>query len=157
MLHVTNLFMVTFEPSSSPPVHQRIIKLSAHLCSSHAPSVGNSSCKTPPSCCLQQVQLCPRTHTHTRPPPQPPAKTDAGCVQGLKSLQPRVQAWLGRCADTADALAVQALEQQAASGGAARWDPDNILGLTVAFPEDQSLVVWLDKALPLVTPSTRRP
>lgn len=70
-------------------------------------------------------------------------------VQGLKSLQPRIEAWLGRSADASDALAVS---QQAASGvgGVARWEPDSKLGLTVPFPEDQSLVVWLDKTLPQV-------
>ena len=78
-------------------------------------------------------------------------------MQGLKSLQPRIQAWLGRCGDTADALAVEPLEQQAACGGTARWDTDNKLGLTVPFPEDQSLVVWLDKTLPKVTLSSRHP
>ena len=78
-------------------------------------------------------------------------------MQGLKSLQPRIQAWLGRCADTADALAVEPLERQAACGATARWDPDNKLGLTVPFPEDHSLVVWLDKTLPKVTLSSRHP
>ncbi|KAL3135934.1 hypothetical protein ABBQ32_006979 [Trebouxia sp. C0010 RCD-2024] len=70
-------------------------------------------------------------------------------MQGLKSLQPRIEAWLGRSADASDALAVS---QQAASGvgGVARWEPDSKLGLTVPFPEDQSLVVWLDKTLPQV-------
>lgn len=78
-------------------------------------------------------------------------------MQGLKSLQPRIEAWLGRSADAADALAVN---QQAGAGvggggkggggGVARWDPDNKLGLTVPFPEDHSLVIWLDKVLPQV-------
>ena len=70
-------------------------------------------------------------------------------VQGLRSVQPRIEAWLGLSADASDALAVS---QQAASGvgGVARWHPDSKLGLTVPFPEDQSLVVWLDKTLPQV-------
>ena len=72
------------------------------------------------------------------------------CLQGLKSLQPCIQAWLGRCADAADALAVKPLNQEAAPEGVARCDPEDKLGLTVVFPEDQSLVLWLDKALPQV-------
>lgn len=73
--------------------------------------------------------------------------------QGLRSLQPRIQAWLGRAAAAADALMVQAVTSQAAPGAnreVAQWDPDNKLALTVPFPEDTSLVVWLDKTLPQV-------
>ncbi len=75
--------------------------------------------------------------------------------QGLRSLQPRIQAWLGRAAAAADALVVHAVTSQAAPDAhreLARWDPDNKLGLTMPFPGDTSLVVWLDKALPQVLP-----
>ena len=63
-----------------------------------------------------------------------------------------MQAWLGRTAAAADALVVQAPDSQAlpAASGVAHWDPDNKLGLTVAFPGDDTLVVWLDKTLPQV-------
>lgn len=73
--------------------------------------------------------------------------------QGLRSLQPRIQAWLGRAAAAADALVVHAITSQDAPHAnreVARWDPDNKLGLTVPFPGDTSLVVWLDKTLPQV-------
>ncbi len=74
-------------------------------------------------------------------------------VQGLRAIQPRIQAWLGRAAGAADALVVQAIDSQAkpaVPGERARWDSDNKLGIAVPFPEDHSLVLWLDKTLPQV-------
>lgn len=76
-------------------------------------------------------------------------------LQGLKRLQPRIQAWLGRSAGAADALAVKPVEQADSSGRAACWDPADKLGLDVPFPEDQRLVIWLDKTLPQVMLPTR--
>lgn len=79
-------------------------------------------------------------------------------------LQPRIQAWLGRAAGSADALVMRPLT----SGGQvldaampdrstmARWDPDNKLSLAVPFPEEQTLTVWLDKTLPQVTAADRQ-
>ena len=87
-----------------------------------------------------------------------PTKPPPIWIQGLKVLQPRIQAWLGRAAGSADALVTRPLT----SGGQvldaampdrttmARWDPDNKLSLAVPFPEEQTLTVWLDKTLPQV-------
>ena len=79
-------------------------------------------------------------------------------IQGLKVLQPRIQAWLGRAAGSADALVMRPLTSGGQAPDAempdpstmARWDPDNKLSLAVPFPEDQILTVWLDKTLPQV-------
>lgn len=81
-------------------------------------------------------------------------------LQGLKVLQPRIQAWLGRAAGAADALVTRPVSFGLQTADAAqpeqqtmaRWDADNKLGLAVPFPEEQTLTVWLDKTLPQVHP-----
>ena len=83
--------------------------------------------------------------------------TVPGCaVQGLRALQPRIQAWLGRMGGAAEVLAAPPAVAQQATGQAApdtvaRWDSEDKLGISVPFPGDQEATLWLDSVLPRVS------
>lgn len=77
-------------------------------------------------------------------------------MQGLRALQPRIQAWLGRMGGAAEVLVsppagVQQAVPQAAPDIVARWDPEDKLGISVPFPGDQEATLWLDCVLPRVS------
>ncbi|KAK9826371.1 hypothetical protein WJX81_003941, partial [Elliptochloris bilobata] len=74
-------------------------------------------------------------------------------VQGLATLQPKLQAWLGRMGSAADALVVASTP-----AGAVRWDLEDKVGLQVAFGQGagKQPLVWLDLMLPQVADMAER-
>ncbi|KAK9829312.1 hypothetical protein WJX72_005143 [[Myrmecia] bisecta] len=65
-------------------------------------------------------------------------------MQGLQALQPRIQAWLGRIGDAADALVTGAPADADAAGapgtggGQRRWDRQDLVCISVPVPEMQA-------------------
>lgn len=83
-------------------------------------------------------------------------------LQGLRVLQPRILAFLGRSGAAAEALVRSAALQMPASGSAAaapssradetllQWDLHRRVGLTLPFSDIGHLQLWLDPLLPQV-------
>ena len=141
----------------SADVHTKCCVLLRHAGSLHcSPASGPGRC----TCAVPGVQTCARPGCCLAlGAAQAGAQVSTALgfsLQGLRALQPRIQAWLGRMGGAAEVLASpSAVVQQAMAQGApdivARWDSEDKLGISVPFPGDQEATLWLDSMLPRVS------